>query len=94
MTAGEGKKEILQRVFDHHTANSGQHHTSTGERRPSATGQPSPSDSAASSTDLPCTRVKPIAPGHVYWFADEPALSLVKSWPITAFEEKLNDPKL
>ena len=84
---------MLERVFEHHQAMSGAHTTSTGERRPSAVGHEAGSSGAApasssitTSSDLPCTRVKPSAPGTVYWFADEAALEKVKGYPRTPFD--------
>ena len=94
MTSGSGKQDMLERVFEHHQAMSGAHTTSTGERRPSMAGHEAGSSGSAPSSssittasDLPCTRVKPISPGHVYWFADEAALAKVsKAYPRTPFD--------
>lgn len=92
MASGSGKQDMLERVFEHHQAMSGAHTTSTGERRPSTTAEAGASGANPSSTqittssDLPCTRVKPAPPGSCYWFADEAALAKVKGYPRTPFD--------
>jgi len=86
VVAGEAKKEMLSRVFDRHAETS-----KNGQQVPATNGGELGS---MEGPDIPCSRVKPIAPGHVYWFCDEVALKEVNNFPKTSFEAKLQDPKL
>lgn len=89
VVSGDSKQDILQRVFDSHAAKASAATTAAA----AATTDTAPEPAPAKGDELPCSRVKPISPGRVFWFSDEAATAKVKSFPITTFRLPLGDGK-